>query len=472
MAGPEVAGPEVADITMSSKEVGPGSLFACTPGLHADGHDFAPAAVERGAVALLCEHAVAVPPVVAQVVVPSVRRALGPLSAAFWGYPAQAMKVVGVTGTNGKTTTCALLASIFDACGWPAAVMGTLTGERTTPEAPVLQRRLAQLLREGKQAVAMEASSHALDQHRVDGTAFAAVVFTNLSQDHLDYHGDMEAYFAAKAKLFEPGRSPLAVVNRSDEWGARLARQVEQAGKARLVTYSPDDARDVVLGPGRASFVWQGLRLELNMGGRFNVANAVAAAATAAALGAPMEAVQAGLAAAPPVRGRLEVVQPGLPFSVLVDFAHTPAALRAALGAARELASGSQPPGRVLVVFGAGGERDRGKRPLMGEVASGLADVVFLTTDNPRSEDPMAIIGQVASGAREGQVVVQPDRAEAIAEAIGAARPGDVVLIAGKGHETTQEIGGQVRPFDDAVVARQAVRQLWGPPAGGGGQGC
>jgi UDP-N-acetylmuramoyl-L-alanyl-D-glutamate--2,6-diaminopimelate ligase len=458
--------PDLVDIAISSAEVKAGSLFACVPGLHVDGHDFAAAAADRGALALLCERPVELRVPLPQVLVPSVRRALGPVSAAFWGQPSRAMKVVGVTGTNGKTTTCALLASIFEAGGERAGVMGTLTGERTTPEAPTLQRRLAELRRQGTVAVAMEVSSHALDQHRVDGTAFAAAVFTNLSQDHLDYHGTMESYFAAKAALFRPGWVPLAVVNQGDEWGARLARQLAEGGAARLVTYSPDDATEVTVGAASSSFSWRGQRIELNMGGRFNVTNAVAAATTAVSLGAPMEAVRAGLATASPVRGRMELVEPGVPIKVLVDFAHTPAALAAVLGAAREMAAA--PRGRVIVVFGAGGDRDRGKRPAMGAVARRLADVAVVTTDNPRSEDPLAIIDEVVGGAQElgtthggaGKLLVVPDRAEAISRAVGLAEAGDVVVVAGKGHEMGQDFGDKVEPFDDALVARQALGQL------------
>ncbi|MGC8627140.1 MAG: UDP-N-acetylmuramoyl-L-alanyl-D-glutamate--2,6-diaminopimelate ligase [Acidimicrobiales bacterium] len=465
--GAGLVGPEIVDIAISSSAVAAGTLFACVPGQHADGHDFAQVAVQRGAVALLCERPVQLPVSVPQVVVASVRAALGPLSAAFWGRPARFMKVVGVTGTTGKTTTCALLASIFRAYGWRSAVIGTLTGERTTPEAPVLQRRLAELLREGTAAVAMEVSSHALDQHRADGTELVAAVFTNLSQDHLDYHGTMESYFEAKAALFKPGWAPLAVVNRDDEWGARLARRVAEAGPGapQLVTYSPDDAIDVHVGPERASFKWRGQKLELGMGGRFNVANAVAAATTAETLGVPIDGIQEGLLSVPPVRGRFEVVEAGPPFHVIVDFAHTPAALGAALRAAREL-SGKAPLGRVVLVFGAGGERDRGKRPAMGEVASRLADVCFLTSDNPRGEDPLGIIAEVASGAAPGALVIEPDRAKAIEKALAAARPGDVVVIAGKGHETGQDFGDHVEPFNDAEVAREVLRCLRGGGAG------
>ncbi|HXW80003.1 MAG TPA: UDP-N-acetylmuramoyl-L-alanyl-D-glutamate--2,6-diaminopimelate ligase, partial [Acidimicrobiales bacterium] len=368
--------------------------------------------------------------------------------------------VVGVTGTNGKTTTCALLASIFDAHGWPAAVIGTLTGERTTPEAPVLQRKLAELRDAGRVAVAMEVSSHALDQHRVHGTEFAAGVFTNLSQDHLDYHVTMEAYFASKARLFTTGQVGVAIINRDGPWGARLAQLVSDNGP-RLVTYGPEDAQDVVIGSRSSFFSWRGKRLELKMAGRFNVLNALAAATAAAELGIGQDAIATGLKSATPVRGRFEAVEAGQPFTVLVDYAHTPAALQETLTAARELTGRSSEPGggqgRVLVVFGAGGDRDRTKRHLMGRVACELADVVVITSDNPRSEAPLAIIEEVASGADGRPYLVEVDRAQAIARALAMAAGGDVVLIAGKGHETGQDFGKHVEPFDDVDVARRAL---------------
>jgi UDP-N-acetylmuramoyl-L-alanyl-D-glutamate--2,6-diaminopimelate ligase len=451
-----VADPVVRDVDIVSGRAGPGTLFACTKGSRSDGHDFAAEAVGRGAVALLCERALDLP--VPQAVLPSVREALGPVCAAFWGFPSRALRLVGVTGTNGKTTTCAMLAGIFNAQGWPAEVIGTLTGERTTPEAPVLQRRLAELQGRGVLAVAMEVSSHALEQHRVGGTDFAAGVFTNLSQDHLDYHITMDAYFAAKLKLFTGGRLPLAVVNRGDAWGARLIRRLSRS-TVKVVTFALEDAGDVVVDRRGASFSWQGQRLEIRMGGRFNIGNALAAATTARELGAGWDAIRGGLASVEPVRGRFQVVDEGQPFGVLVDFAHTPAALGEALKAARELTSRSpvDGPGRVVIVFGAGGDRDRAKRPLMGEVAGALADVVIITSDNPRSEEPLAIIEEVASGARAAAPIVEVDRGEAIRRALATARAGDVVLIAGKGHETGQDFGEHVEPFDDVEVARLAL---------------
>jgi len=471
--GPEVNDPVVNDIVIASGEVSPGALFGCIPGSRADGHDYARDAVQRGAVALLTERPVGVG--VPEVVVPSVRRALGPVSAAFWGYPSRAMRVVGVTGTNGKTTTCALLAGIFEAQGWHAGVIGTLSGERTTPEAPVLQRRLAEMRELGKAAVAMEVSSHSLDQHRVGGTYFAAGIFTNLSQDHLDYHGTMEAYFASKARLFTSCHVSLAVVNRADPWGAHLVEMLS-GSDVPMVTFSPSDATEVALGRRSSSFSWHGERLELRMAGRFNIANAVAAATAARALGANREAIIVGLASVNPVRGRFEEVDEGQPFTVVVDFAHTPVALAEALEAARDLADKPRPGhdgGRVIVVFGAGGDRDRAKRPLMGAVASNLADVVVITSDNPRSEKPLSIIEEVASGAHGAPPLVDADRAGAISGALATAGAGDVVLIAGKGHETGQDFGSHVEQFDDVQVAREALRRLrsgqdgpgrgWGP---------
>ncbi len=467
---PPATDPEVTEIVIASDQVSPGALFACVPGNRTDGHDYAREAVERGAVAVLSERALDVP--VPQVQVPSVRQALGNVSAAFWAYPARAMKVIGVTGTNGKTTTCAILASIFEANGWPAGVIGTLTGERTTPEAPALQRELARLRDGGTRAVAMEVSSHALAQYRTDATDFAAAVFTNLSQDHLDYHQTMEAYFAAKAQLFTRGPVGVAVVNREGPWGACLTELLSRrsGARARVVTFEPADASEVAIGGRTTAFRWRGRPFELSLRGTFNVANAVAAATTAWELGVGWDAISAGLAAVPPVRGRFEPVDEGQPFGVLVDFAHTPGALAEALRAARQLAAegpgaaqgkAGRVPGRVIVVFGAGGDRDRGKRPMMGQLAGDLADVVIITSDNPRSERPLAVIEEVASGAHGGVTpLVDVDRARAIASALGTARAGDVVLIAGKGHETGQDFGSHIEPFDDAEVARDVLKGL------------
>jgi len=446
---------EVTAVVMDSHRAAPGTLFACVPGTRADGHAYAPVAVSAGAVALLCERRLDLP--VPQVVVPRVRAALGPLASALNGHPSAAMTVVGVTGTNGKTTTCSLLAAVFEAAGWRAAALGTLTQARTTPEAPELQARLAALRAEGTRAVAMEVSSHALDQDRVGGVSFAAGVLTNVTQDHLDYHGTMERYFAAKARLWEGRRCPVAVINRDDPWGRRLI--AELAGRpVEVSTFGLDDAVDLEIGPEGSHFLWEGVEVRLALGGRFNVANALGAARCAQRLGVHPEAVAAGLASLGQVRGRFERVDAGQDFTVLVDFAHTPDGLRQALGAARELTGG-----RLLVVFGAGGDRDREKRPQMGRVVAELADLAVVTSDNPRSEDPEAIIAEIVAGASApGRLQVQPDRAAAIETALWLAGSGDVVVIAGKGHETGQEIAGRRLPFDDAAVARDALERLVG----------
>lgn len=443
----------VGAVTMDSRVVGPGALFACVKGRTSDGHDFAPQAVAGGAVALLCERLLPLP--VPQVVVTSVRQALGPVADAFCGHPSRDLTVAGVTGTNGKTTTCALLQSAFAANGWPSATIGTLTQQRTTPEAPELQSLLAGWRDRGGRAIAMEVSSHALVQHRVDAVVFAAAVFTNLSPEHLDYHGTMEHYFEAKASLFTPDRASLAVVNRDDQWGRRLAKLAADRG-IPVVTFGLADAEDLELGPAGSRFRWEGEDVTLNLSGRFNVHNALAAATCARHLGVPAPAVGRGLAAMEGVRGRFERVDAGQPFTVVVDYAHTPDGLVQLLEAARELAAG-----RLLVVFGAGGDRDHEKRPLMGAAAAHLADLVVVTSDNPRSEDPGRIIDEVVSGVGDGaSPVVEPDRAAAIATALATAESGDVVVIAGKGHERGQEVLGRVLPFDDVEVTRAALGRL------------
>ncbi|HVA75685.1 MAG TPA: UDP-N-acetylmuramoyl-L-alanyl-D-glutamate--2,6-diaminopimelate ligase [Acidimicrobiales bacterium] len=444
---------EVLSLTMDSRGVTAGAMFACVPGHTMDGHEFAGEAVAAGAAALLCERRLEVG--VPQVVVTSVRRSLGPVADAIFGHPSRQLTVVGVTGTNGKTTTCALLSSVFDTNGWPSTTIGTLTQQRTTPEAPELQALLAGWRDRGGRAIAMEVSSHALDQHRTDALSFAAGVFTNLTPEHLDYHETMDQYFEAKARLFEPGSVRLAVVNTGDAWGSRLAEQVRSSGLP-VAEFSLSDASDLELRPGGSTFVWEGHRLVVNLGGRFNVENALAAATCARSLGIETDAIAAGLASLSGVQGRFQVVDAGQPFSVIVDYAHTPDGLSKALMAARELGSG-----KLIVVFGAGGDRDHEKRPLMGAAASRLADLAVITSDNPRSEDPMSIIDQILTGAEgNANVVTEPDRAAAIATALANASGGDVVLIAGKGHERGQDIGGRVVPFDDVEVANAAIARI------------
>jgi len=451
---------EVTSIEHDSRTVTPGALFCCLPGHRTDGHDHAPDAVARGAAALLVERPLALGVPQARVEPGGARLAMARIACRFHGDPARDLTCVGVTGTNGKTTVTHLLGSIFDAHGDPAVVIGTLGGPRTTPEAPELQRRLADARAEGRRAAVLEVSSHAMTEHRVDGILFDAAVFTNLSRDHLDHHGTMEAYFEAKASLFVPGRAALAVVNADDPYGRRLLA----SATVPTVPVALADATEVETGVGGTTFTWRGRRLRTVLIGTHNLANALAAATTAEALGLPLDAVETGLASAGPVPGRFEVVGPVASFRVVVDYAHTPDGLRAALASARELAGGA----RVLCVFGCGGDRDRGKRPAMGAAASSGADIVVVTSDNPRSEDPAAIIEEILVGvvAGPGLVVVEPDRALAIGRAVALAGPGDVVVVAGKGHETTIEAAGTTVFFDDREVAAAALSaRLAGGPA-------
>ncbi len=438
----------VTDVTHDARDVGPGALFCCLVGRRSDGHDHAPGAVEAGAAALLCERTL--PLDVPQVVVRDARAAMAVVAAELYGRPSERLTVAGVTGTNGKTTVTHLLGAVFEAAGRSAAVLGTLSGRLTTPDAPALQAELARLLAGGTDAVAMEVSSHALAQHRVDAMRFSVVAFTNLSQDHLNDHGTMEAYFAAKASLFDPARAAVGVVNADDPWGRRLLASTPLAVRP----FALADAVGLRQDRDGSTFGWDGQPVRLRLGGTFNVLNALAAAAMARELGIGADAVAAGIEAVAAVPGRFERVDEGGPFAVVVDYAHTPAGLEHVLPAARQLTVGN---GRVIVVFGAGGDRDRAKRPLMGEAATRLADVAVLTSDNPRSEDPAAIIDEVRAGASDA-VVVEPDRRAAIALALDEARPGDVVVIAGKGHETTQTLaGGRTVPFDDRAVARDEL---------------
>lgn len=440
---------EVSGITHDSRLVIPGTMFCCVPGSTADGHDFAAAAVETGAVALLVERALPLP--VAQVVVPSVREAMGYAAAAVFGHPATKLTMIGVTGTNGKTTVASLIASTLTATGRSVAVIGTLSGKHTTPEAPDLQAQLAGFVADGRDTVVMEVSSHALALHRVNGVHFDVAVFTNLGRDHLDLHLTMERYFAAKALLFEPRLSAEAVINVDDVSGRLLADTVT----IPVTTVSRAEASEIEVGATRLAYTWRGERITVGLGGDFNVDNSMAAAATCVRVGVPLGDVAAGLASAPVVPGRFEAVDAGQPFEVVVDFAHTPEGLDAALAAGRSAVNGA-----LLVVFGAGGDRDPHKRPLMGAAAARWADVIIVTSDNPRSERPQAIIDAITGGIPEnyrGRVVVQPDRREALAVAFALAAGGDLVIIAGKGHETTQTVGTTVYEFDDRAVARELL---------------
>ncbi|HVC15646.1 MAG TPA: UDP-N-acetylmuramoyl-L-alanyl-D-glutamate--2,6-diaminopimelate ligase [Acidimicrobiales bacterium] len=451
---------DVDAVEHDSRQVVPGTLFCCLVGHEADGHDHATEAVARGAVGVVCERDVGALPrdvVRIRVAKGTGRAAMARLAAALYGNPATSLLTAGVTGTNGKTTVTHLLGAVLEHAGHPTTVIGTLTGSRTTPESTELQRTFA-AVRDAhpgspRAAVAMEVSSHALVQSRVDTVRFDVSVFTNLSHDHLDFHGSMEAYFEAKALLFEPARTRAAVVNGDDAWGRRL---LERA-RVPAVCVTRTGVRDVELEIGRSRFTWRGERASVPLTGAVNVANAQLAAEAAVALGVPPPVVAAGLSAATPVAGRMEVVDTAdLGFAVLVDYAHTPAALEAVLAEARCLASARG--GRSVVVFGCGGDRDKLKRPLMGEIAARSADVVVVTSDNPRHEDANAVVADVLSGIGPSiRPIVEPDRRRAVEAAIELALPGDVVVVAGKGHERVQVVGDERLAFDDREVVAEVL---------------
>ena len=456
--------PEVTSLAYDGRSVQPGALFFCVRGFTRDGHDFAPEAIANGAVALVVDHPLGLGVPEAQV--DDVRAAMAPVAARFHGDPSARLDVVGITGTSGKTTTSFLVRELLEGAGRRTALLGTVksvvagregTLARTTPEAVDLQAAFAEMADGGDAACAMEVSSHALELHRADAIHWAVAVFTNLSQDHLDFHPSMEEYFLAKRRLFEAGPR-VGIVNVDDAWGARLAAEMD----VTTVSVEGDaDVRAVDVRPGLEGTDFAvvgrgGTRLDLRspLRGRFNVANALAAVAVARALGVEDAAIASALRTSAPVPGRLEPVEEGQGFAVLVDYAHKPGALESVLDAARDLTRG-----RVIVVFGAGGDRDRGKRPIMGEVAGRLADEVVITSDNPRSEDPDAIVAEIVAGVGRRDVRVEPDRRAAIELAVSLARDGDVLLVAGKGHEQGQELaGGRKIPFDDVAVAREALR--------------
>jgi UDP-N-acetylmuramoyl-L-alanyl-D-glutamate--2,6-diaminopimelate ligase len=457
---------EVSAIEHDSRRVEAGALFCCVPGDHVDGHEFAAQAVERGAVGVVCERAVNVGDAdVVQVRVPPgrARTSMAKLASAFFGHPSRQLVTAGVTGTNGKTTVSHLLGAVLNHVDIPTLVIGTITGARTTPEATELQALLAAERDKGladhrTHAVSMEVSSHALAQSRVDGITFDLAIFTNLSHEHLDFHKTMEAYFEAKASLFTPEHAAQGIVFADDPAGQRL---LERA-RIPLRPVRRSDAAGVELGLGWSRFIWRGLSVEVALSGRFNIDNALLAAESALELGVEPDDVAIALSEAPAVPGRMELVAVDRVESgprVLVDYAHTPAGLESVLSTIGEL---RRPGDRVVVVFGCGGNRDQAKRPLMGRLAVQMADLVVVTSDNPRDEDPLVIIEQIKSGIdtasrRRAEVLVEPDRRQAIALAVGRAAPGDVVLIAGRGHETHQELGGERVPFDDRAVAREVL---------------
>jgi UDP-N-acetylmuramoyl-L-alanyl-D-glutamate--2,6-diaminopimelate ligase len=463
----ELLDAELLGVAHDSRAVAPGVLFACLRGAASDGHDHAAQAVASGAAALLVDHELPAVDSVAQLVVDDTRRALGPVSSLVYERPSRRLTTVGITGTNGKTTTAQLTAAIFEANGWTTGVVGTLHGARTTPEAPELQQTLATFVDDGASAAVLEVSSHALALHRVDGTEFDAVIFTNLGRDHLDLHGSTEEYFRAKAQLFDPRFAPLALVNTDDPHGRLLADVIAGTDGLRVVELSLDHVSDIEVTTSTHSYTWRGHAVEVPIGGRFNVMNSLSALVVAVELGIDPDIAVAGLATVQAIPGRFESVADAATygFSVIVDYAHTPDGLAEVLASARAVAdTGSA----VVVVFGAGGERDRDKRPEMGAVADRLADRVVVTSDNPRMEDPMDIIGDILAGMNRdrnhGQtaasapaLVVEVDRRAAIAAALAGAGPGDVVVIAGKGHERTQDLGAEIIDFDDRIVARQLL---------------
>lgn len=464
---------EVTGVSLDSRRIRPGDLYAALPGSRVHGIDHADAAVAAGAVAVLTDpDGAARAPDVPRLVVDAPRAVLGGLASRVHGDPATALRLIGVTGTQGKTTTTRLAEGGLEAAGIPAAVIGTVgtrvAGEElatalTTPEAPDLHALFALMRERGVAACAMEVSSHALVLGRVDGVVFDVAVFTNLGRDHLDFHADLDDYFAAKARLFTPERARLGLVNVDDPHGRQLldgaripmrtfsASGADADWRADGTTLSATGSRFVVHGPGGTRF-----DAGVPLPGDFNVANALAAIAASGEAGFDPEQVAAGIAAGAGVPGRLERIEAGQEFVVVVDYAHKPDAVESALGTLRPLTEG-----RLIVVLGAGGDRDPGKRRVMGEIAGRLADVVVVTDDNPRREDPASIRAALLDGARDGgaDVVEVGDRRQAIREALARATRGDVVLVAGKGHETGQEVGDRVHPFDDRDVVREELRR-------------
>jgi UDP-N-acetylmuramoyl-L-alanyl-D-glutamate--2,6-diaminopimelate ligase len=460
-------------VTHDSRRVVPGAVFVALRGRNVDGAAYVPQAIASGAAVIVAEQPAPPGLDVPWVVVKDARLAMAMLAAEFFEHPSREMRVIGVTGTNGKTTTSYLVNAIFEAASIPCGLMGTVTyrvgdrsfaATRTTPEATEVQELLRQMASAGSGACVMEVSSHALALKRVDGTRFAAAIFTNLTRDHLDFHENMESYFAAKRRLFEmlPGDAP-ALINADD---SRAPSLVEVS--PRPITYGVNRPADV--SPGLLAFSLEGLQFDVRLPqgtvrvrsrlvGKPNVYNILGAVGATAALGVPLEAIEQGLSDLPGVPGRFELAsRPGDDVTIVVDYAHTDDALRNLLETARPMATR-----RLITVFGAGGDRDRTKRPLMGMVAARLSDVVVITSDNPRSEDPVRIIDEVKRGAEPetrqsgAALLTVVDRREAIVQAIRQAEPGDLVLIAGKGHEKYQEIGGHTQPFDDVAVAREAL---------------
>lgn len=442
----------VTGITQDSRNVEPGDILCCVRGDSFDGHEFIGEALSRGAVAVLVDHIdESIDSSVVQVVVTDVRQVLGRIASAAFRHPASSLKMVGITGTNGKSSTASILGTLIEAHGGSVYVMGTLTGVRTTPESIDLHAQLRSCVDAGIDHVVMEVSSHALELRRVDGIVFDVAVFTNLGHDHLDFHGSMDNYFAAKRRLFNSEQARVAVVNADDTYGNQLFTEAV----IPTTVYSLANVSDVVVTASHVSFTWKSLDIGLPIGGSYAVMNALAAITAAGELGVPEEHIVSGCESVQTVPGRFEVVPNDVDIDVVVDFAHTPEALEGLLVNAREIARG-----RLIVVFGCGGDRDNVKRPLMGGIASRGADVVIVTSDNPRSEDPDRIISEVISGVVVNHALVSSivNREKAIESAILGAKHGDMVVIAGKGHETTQEANGVLTPSSDVVIAAGVLR--------------
>lgn len=467
-----LAGTQIADLAYASGDVRPGSLFFCVKGFTADGHDFAADAVAAGAVALVCERPLGLG--VPEYVVADARAAMPPLATRFFGDPSAELAVIGITGTNGKTTVAYLVRQLLAQAGVECGLIGTVEwvvggkstlAQRTTPEAIDLQRAMRSMLDAGDRALAIEVSSHALELGRTEGVRYTSAVFTNLTQDHLDFHASLDEYFAAKRRLFE-SLPQHSVVNIDDQYGRRLADDFPTVTYSALGAPADYVANGIAFDVRHTSFTLQSpdgeFPVEMRLPGDYNVANALAAVAAVAPLGVSTDRAVAALAECKGAPGRFELVDAGQPFTVVVDYAHTPDSLDNVLAAAAKL-----PHERLIAVFGAGGDRDRSKRPLMGAAAARHSDVVWVTSDNPRSEDPAAIVAEVRAGCDEQAsqsgafVHEEVDRRAAIEQAIADAREGDIVVIAGKGHEQGQEFAdGEKLPFDDVTVAREALERL------------
>lgn len=444
---------EVSGLAHDSRDVQPGNLYCCIRGEHFDGHLFAAEAVRNGARALLVEEFVSsIPDDITQVRVSSVRDVMGWIAEEMFDRPSDDLVIIGITGTNGKTSTAAMVGDILRGLGNNVRVFGTLTGERTTPEAVEIQSRLSQCRADGITHIVMEVSSHALVQGRVYGTHFDVVVFTNLGHDHLDYHKTQEEYFKAKASLFRSVYADHAVVNVDDPHGLMISDTTELS----YTTFSANDLQDVIISARQTMFRWNDVTIHAPIGGAFTIMNLLAAVTAVQSLGYLPTDIARACDDIQPIRGRFELVPGAVDFDVVVDYAHTPEGLEAVLKTARALTRR-----QLTVVFGCGGNRDREKRPVMGRVAADIADLVVVTSDNPRDEDPADIISEILAGAtgRRARVVSFIDRREAISEAVDGAAPGDVVVIAGKGHETTQEIAGVHTPFDDVHIASDLLRR-------------